>query len=251
MKKLYEKNEITFTIVWIVIYCVVNSFSNSLNEKIGIEFASTVVFCIIQAVILVIFLKKNNLFEKYKFCKPSAKAKSFLFYIPLIIISIANLSNGVALNYSLTGTICHFVGMLFVGFLEELIFRGFLFTAMAKKNVKSAIIVSSVTFGIGHIINLINGSGMSLVSNLCQIFYAVAFGFLVVTIFHRGGSIIPCILAHSAVNSINTFSNGEGVTTEYEIARSLIMAVFIVAYTLILTKTLPKNEASVPDVSEK
>ena len=64
--------------------------------------------------------------------------------------------------------------MLCVGFLEETIFRGLPFTAIAKDNIKSAAIISSVTFGIGHIINLFNGSGMDLVNNLCRIVFAVA-----------------------------------------------------------------------------
>lgn len=91
--------------------------------------------------------------------------------------------------------------MLCVGFLEEVIFRGFLFTSIAKDTTKSAIIISSVTFGIGHIINLFNGSGMDLLSNLCQIVFAIAVGFLLVTIFYRGGSLLPCILVHSAINN--------------------------------------------------
>lgn len=60
--------------------------------------------------------------------------------------------------------------MLCVGFSEEAIS-----TAIAKDNIKSAVIISSVTFGIGHIINLFNGSGMDLVSNLCRIVFAVAY----------------------------------------------------------------------------
>lgn len=73
--------------------------------------------------------------------------------------------------------------MLCVGFLEEAIFRGLPFTAIAKDNIKSAVIISSVTFGIGHIINLFNGSGMDLVNNLCRIVFAVAVGFPLVTFF--------------------------------------------------------------------
>ena len=35
MKKLYEKNEQTFAIVWIVFYCVLQSLANPLNKRIG------------------------------------------------------------------------------------------------------------------------------------------------------------------------------------------------------------------------
>lgn len=37
MKKLYEKNELTFALVWIGVYCVLQSLANPLNEIIGIE----------------------------------------------------------------------------------------------------------------------------------------------------------------------------------------------------------------------
>ena len=47
MKKLYEKNELTFAIVWIVIYCVLQSLANPLNEIIGIEYSASAVFCIL------------------------------------------------------------------------------------------------------------------------------------------------------------------------------------------------------------
>ena len=43
----------------------------------------------------------------------------------------------------------------------------------------------------------------------CKRKYIVfAVGFLFVTLFYRGGSLIPCIITHSAINSLGTFSNG-------------------------------------------
>lgn len=242
MKQLYEKNELTFAIVWIVIYCVLLSLANPLNEKIGIEFSASAVFCILQSVILFIFILRNNLLERYGLCKSSVPARCFLYYVPLFILATGNLWSGVADNYSLWGTVCRIVGMLCVGFIEEVIFRGFLFKAMAKDNPKSAIIISSVTFGIGHLVNLFNGSGMDLASNLCQICFAIAIGFLLVTIFYRGGSLLPCIFTHSAINTLGTFANGAGVTVEKRIIRVLIMIALTVAYTLILTKTLPRRQ---------
>lgn len=130
--------------------------------------------------------------------------------------------------------------MLCVGFLEEVIFRGLLFKAIAKDNIKSAVIISSVTFGIGHIINLFNGSGMDLVNNLCQIVFAVAVGFLLVTIFYRGGSLFPCIIVHSTINTLGTFANDSGLTAELRLLQLAVLIVITVAYTLILTRTLPK-----------
>lgn len=241
MKKLYEKNELTFSIMWIVVYCVLQSLANPLNKIIGIEYAASAAFCILQTIVLFTFIRKNKLQERYGLCKSSVPASRFLYYVPLIILATGNLWNGAAVNYSLPETVCRIVCMLCVGFLEEVIFRGFLFVSIAKENVRSAIIISSVTFGVGHLINLFNGSGMELVNNLCQICFAIAVGFLLVTIFYRGGSLLPCIIVHSAINTLGTFANDTDLTMQMNLLHIFALILITVAYTLILTKTLPRK----------
>ena len=242
MKKLYEKNELTFAIVWIVVYCVLQSVGNPLNKVIGIEYAASAVFCILQTIVLFTFIRKNNLQKLYGLCKTPVPAWRFLYYVPLFILASGNLWNGAALNYTPAETVCRIVCMLCVGFLEEVIFRGFLFVAIAKDNIKSAVVISSVTFGIGHIINLFNGSGMNLVNNLCQIVFAVAVGFLLVTIFYRGGSLLPSIIVHSPINTLGTFANDTNLTAKMHLLHIGILIVITIVYTMILTKTLPKTQ---------
>ncbi len=241
MKKLYERSELAFSIVWIVVYCVLQSLANPLGKIIGIEYSASALFCILQTIVLLVFILKNRLQNRYGLCKSPVPTWRFLFYVPLVVLASGNLWNGVALNYSPAETVCRVVCMLCVGFLEEVIFRGLLFVAIAKDNVRSAIVISSITFGIGHVINLFNGSGMNLISNLCQIVFAIAVGFLLVTIFYRGGSLFPCIIVHSAINTLGTFANDTSLTTEMQLLHLAILIVITVAYTLILTRTLPKN----------
>ena len=241
MKKLYEKNQLTFALLWIVVYCALQSLANPLNKVVGVEYSASAAFCILQAVILVAFIQKSHLQKRYGLCRSSVSASRFLYYVPLFILASGNLWNGIALNYSLPETVCRIVCMLCVGFLEEVIFRGLLFTAIAKDNIKSAVVISSVTFGIGHIINLFNGSGMELVNNLCQIVFATAVGFLLITIFYRGGSLLPCILVHSTINTLGTFANDAGLTMEMRLLHLGALIAITVAYTLILTRTLPEK----------
>ena len=242
MRKLYEKNELRFAIAWIVVYCVLQSLANPLNKAIGIGYAASAAFCILQTVVLFTFIRKNGLQQRYGLCRPSVPAGRFLYYMPLLILASGNLWNGVAVNYAPAETACRIVCMLCVGFLEEVIFRGLLFTAIAKNNIRSAVVISSVTFGIGHLINLFNGSGMDLVSNLCQIVFAIAVGFLLVTIFDRGGSLLPCIIVHAAINTLGTFANDADFTTEMHLLHLAVLIVITATYTLILTRTLPKNQ---------
>ncbi len=242
MKKLYEKNELTFALAWIVFYCVLQSLANPLNKIIGIGYSASAFFCILQTVVLFNFIRKNNLQKRYGLCKSPFPAARFLYYVPLVILASGNLWNGVAVNYSPIETACRIVCMLCVGFLEEVIFRGLLFSAIAKNNINSAIVISSVTFGIGHIINLFNGSGMDLINNICQIIFAIAVGYLLVTIFYRGGSLLSCIIVHSAINTLSTFADTKEFTVEMQLLHTAVLIIISVAYTLILTRTLPKDQ---------
>ena len=242
MEKLYEKNETAFAVVWIAVYCVLQSLANPLNKMMGVEYAASAVFCVLQTVVLFVFLRKNHLQKRYGLCKSTVPAWRFLYYVPLVVLATGNLWNGMAVHYTPVETACRIVCMLCVGFLEEVIFRGLLFVALARENVRSAVVISSVTFGIGHIINLLNGSGMELVNNLCQIVFAVAVGFLLVTIFDRGGSLLPCILVHAAINTLGTFANDAGLTMERQLLHIAVLILLTVAYNLILMRTLPKNQ---------
>ena len=130
--------------------------------------------------------------------------KKYLYFLPLLIIVSVNLWNGFNINNSATEILFHILTMLNIGFIEEIIFRGFLFKMMAKNNVKSAIIVSAITFGAGHIVNLFVGA--ELIPTLIQICYAASIGYLFVIIFYKSQSLVPCIVTHSLVNSLSVFN---------------------------------------------
>ena len=143
------------------------------------------------------------------------------------------------MNFKPSELCFHIILMICVGFLEELIFRGFLFEAMAKDNMKSAIAVSSITFGIGHIINLFNGHGMNFTEVIIQIVMAVAMGFLLVMVYLRSGSIIPCMVTHAAFNITGAFSNEQNLPMQTELLQDGLLIVIIIAYLLVLLKTAP------------
>ena len=108
------------------------------------------------------------------------------------------------MNETLPVTVLYMISMVFVGFLEEIIFRGFLFGAMQKDGLTWAVLVSSVTFGMGHIVNLLLGE--PLLDTLLQLVYASAMGFCYTAIFHTCGSILPCIVSHAFVTSTSIFA---------------------------------------------
>ena len=239
MKKLYEKTELGFALMWIGIYCLGMSVFDAVSVALGAENAATAVFALIVSLFLQFWLRRQGLAERFGLCRVKAPARVFWFYIPLALITLYNLWLGVGLRYGALETVSFVVKMLCVGFLEELIFRGFLFKAMSRDSVKWAVIVSSLSFGLGHILNLINGSGMGLAENLVQIVSAVLIGFLYVLIFIRSGSLWMCIISHGVFNSLSAFSVSE--KSDYTV---IILCVITIIYALIILKTFPQKAVS-------
>lgn len=229
MTKAFEKHETLFCLLLIIIYIVVNfvcvqNFGNT-------SFVSFIANTIISACLIVIMLVLKR--TSYYGLKKVENARQYLYFIPLLIIVTVNLWNGFNINHSSKEIIFHILTMLNIGFIEEIIFRGFLFKMMAKNNVKSAIIVSAITFGAGHIVNLINGA--DLISTLFQICYATSTGYLFVIIFYKSKSLVPCILTHSLINSLSVF-NVENTVSLYILP--IFLTIIPLVYAIYINKKI-------------
>jgi membrane protease YdiL (CAAX protease family) len=225
LRKLYEKSELGFALVWIGLYVTVMNIAlqlcggfDDLGSKTVFQVLIPVVCICVLAVAATAWILGNNMGEKFGFCRFRGDIKNFLWFIPLILMSCINLKNGLGLSASWTVSALMAMNMALAGYVEEIIFRGFLFRAMEKENLKSALIVSAVTFGAGHIVNLANT--VDTIGVLLQVCYAIVIGFLYTVIVYKGGSLWPCIASHMAVNATSVFALEQGVFTD------LIAAVF-------------------------
>ncbi len=229
MKKMIEKHEDWVCYILIAVYVIVNSYC---MQNFGLtDYRSVVVNTIFSAVLLVLIIHLKRV--SYYGLTKVTDLKSYLYFIPLLLIVSVNLWNGLSINNTSGEILCHILTMLNVGFLEEIIFRGFLFKMMAKSNVKSAIIVSSVTFGIGHIVNLLNGA--DFIPTLLQICYAMAIGYLFVIIFYKSKSLVPCIAAHCFINASSIF-NVETKLSLY--IAPIVLVVVPLAYAFYINRTV-------------
>lgn len=236
MKKLYDKSEIAFAVAWIIAYCFFLSLGDNISAGLGMMKVATLPIAILLSMILFFFLKRNDLLDSYGLCKAKVPASKMLFYIPVLVMFTANLWYGIGLYVSPLEAICYVLTMFCVGFLEEVIFRGLLFNAMRKDGVKSAIVVSSLTFGMGHIINLFNGSGAEFLPNLLQVVYATAAGFMFVMIYYKSQSLWVCIAAHGVFNALSVFVNEATVTDAWRIFSCIFLIVVCGGYGLYLIK---------------
>lgn len=220
MTKLYRKSELAFALVWIGLYVVVMNIAlqfcdgfDNLENKTVPQMLVPVICILALAVVATLWMIRNGSAKKFGFCAFKGNMKSFLWFLPLIILSCTNLKNGLALSASLGVTLLMAVNLALGGYVEEIIFRGFLFQAMAKDNLRNAVIVSAVTFGAGHIVNVLNTA--DILGVLLQVGYAIAIGFLYTVVTYKGGSLWPCIASHMFVNCSSVFAQEEGLFTSF------------------------------------
>lgn len=238
MYRLYKKDEVKFSLVWIIAYVVLLSVADNLSGSLGFEKIITAPVCIVFVLFIIGFIKKYNLSEQYGLCSFKGSQKNYLYFIPLGFITSVNLWNGVAINISAFEIVLFIISMLCVGFIEEIIFRGFLFKAMSRDNIKSAVFVSSITFGMGHIVNLLNGR--DLIPTLLQTCYAAAIGFMFTIIFYKGKSLWPCIIAHGILNSLAIFAVQR--TQMFSIITAIVLCAISLLYALWILKKAEKSE---------
>ena len=201
MRKLYEKKEIFFAVLWIVAYCaVMTTAKGRFGYGSGWCLLALAAFAAgITAVVL-----KWNLQDKYGLSGWPKNTKRFLYLIPMWVLATGNLWDGFAPSFQGAELAVATLSMLLIGYVEEMLFRGFLFKAMLGNGKPvAAIVVSAVTFGIGHIVNLL--AGQASVETVLQILFAISWGFILTMVFYRCGSLIPCIIAHAMIDAFSLY----------------------------------------------
>ena len=226
MRRLYEKNEVLFAVLWIVAYCVVMA---PIKGKLGYGSFWWLAAMLVFAAGILMFVKANHLEEKYGLKGFPGDMKRYLFFIPMFILATGNLWGGCFLSYHGTELIIAVLSMALVGFVEEMIFRGFLFKAMlGNGRTVSAIIVSAMTFGIGHLVNLF--AGQASLETMVQVIFAVSWGFIFTMVFYKSGSLLPCIIAHALIDVFSLFSADNKMADWIYIGATIVTAVIYCIY---------------------
>lgn len=205
MRKLYEKREVLFAVLWILAYCLVIA---PLKGKLGFESAWMPLALLLFAAGMTAFIKANRLEGKYGLRSWPKNSRRFLYFLPMLILAAGNLWDGFAPSYHGLPLLFAVLSMLLIGYVEELLFRGFLFKALLSEGRPSAaIVISALSFGMGHIVNLLTGQGGF--ETLVQILFAVAWGFMLTLVFYKSGSLLPCVLAHVMIDVFSLFGKDD------------------------------------------
>ncbi len=226
MYKLYEKKEILFAVLWIVAYCVV---LGTIKGNLGNSSVIMLIALLAFSAGIIAFVKANHLEDKYGLAGWPKDMKRYLFFIPMWILATGNIWDGFDPSYQGSELLISVLSMILVGFVEEMIFRGFLFRAMLSKDKTIvAIIVSAVTFGIGHIVNLF--TGQASFETVMQIVFAISWGFILTMVCYKSGSIIPCIIAHSMIDALSLFGADNEIVDWIYVGMTIVVAIVYCIY---------------------
>ena len=226
MRKFYETKPVLFAILWIVVYVVLiaplrGRFGDgSLQMLLGLVAISTVLL----AVIRLLGIQKELGMTRWL-----QNGRALLWLLPMWVLSTGNLWGGVGVRYDAITSVMAVLSFLLVGVAEEIIFRGFLFNGMKKTgSLTVAIIVSAITFGMGHIVNLLTGHATA--ETLVQMIFAVAWGFLFTFAYLKGGSLLPCIAIHGLIDAFSVFVRDNAAADWAYIIATVVIAVVYCLY---------------------
>ena len=223
---MYEKKEIWFAVIWIVLYCVI---LGTIRGNFGDDSLAMLIALLVFTAGITVFVKANHLEEKYGLAGWPKNTKRYLFFIPMWILATGNIWDGFSPSYQGIALVYAVLSMILVGYVEEMIFRGFLFRAMLGENkTMVAIIVSAVTFGMGHIVNLF--TGQAGFETVMQIIFAISWGFILTMVCYKSGSIIPCIIAHSVIDALSLFGADNELIDWIYIGATIVTAIVYCIY---------------------
>ena len=239
MVRLMEKKPVLHAVVWILLYLVLVNIGEALSQSAEAVPLVTGALLLLFSAAMVLYLKKNRNPDMPGSKRVTAgDLRKTLYYLPLLLLALAQFAQGLepSLTFSRVFAVC--LLMLGTGFVEEMLFRGFLLQGIqSKSGVRRAILISGVTFGIGHIVNLLRGYGLGELAG--QIAAAVAMGIVLALLAAITKNLLPGILFHILFNISGTLSRQDSGLQAYVLI--LIFAV-AVPYAIYLYRFVPGME---------
>lgn len=213
MKRLYEKNEVRHFLVWLAIYLGVGIVVINIGAAVGISEHDVVALPLLAlAVVMLVYLHRTGIGAEIGLGTPPAvPAPRMWFYLPLLLLVGMPLTSGLRHDLAALAVGAIVVHYVAVGFLEEVLFRGLLLRAMLnKRRPVWAVVISALTFGIGHVVSLL--IGQSAQDTVWQIINATFVGLIFTLVVIATASLTMVIIAHMLYNIIAALSEVSAVT---------------------------------------
>jgi membrane protease YdiL (CAAX protease family) len=190
-------------LIAIFIYIALVNVGDALGEAYGLGSVITALLVLALASVLV---KKHARKELGLIIPSLSNLQKWVYFLPLALMVLVQWVAGLEPGIGAAGVGEAALLMLGVGFVEEVLFRGMLFQAIEKTSTtRRAVIISGVTFGLGHIVNLLRGYSASELAG--QIVLAIVIGILLSLLMARTRSVVVGAVFHILFNFSGTVTN--------------------------------------------
>lgn len=235
-----QRRPMLFTGLLLLVILVIFVLSGAISLQLKLSaLAMTLMGDGALTLIALFLLTRLQWWREVGFRLPSKPHYLWFFTVPClpIILNIAFLG----VSYPGIERLLFFLALaLLVGFVEETYFRGMILQALLIRGPWQAVIISSLLFGMMHLLNV--AAGANLAVTLLQIVYAVAIGMMYAALALRTQTIIPLIVTHGLTDFFGYLALNSTIVTS-----RLSMLVFIVtvgeiivytAYSIILMRQM-------------
>lgn len=201
LKKKLTNNQID-ALILILGYLFCASFPFSLFIKNNDVLVNTLSFILILAYLtfIIIFLILN---KKIKISRNPINIKNILLISPSLIVVVSNYFYlfFVKSSFEITSSIIYQLCLtVIVVTLEELLFRGILFSELKEEKPLTRILIASALFGLCHISRFFSSFNPI---DLLSVLYTFALGLVIGLLYEYGGSLISAIIFHFLFNFLN------------------------------------------------
>lgn len=231
-----KRKELAGVLIRILVYVIVMRVFEDVNDGNNTQGWRMMITAILLGLLLIGMAKENDYSRLGLTTKTAIPWKTVLFLLPMVVVASVNLWHGIDICFEVLDMVWYILSMIFIGFIEEILFRGYLLQLLLKKSVKVAIIVSSLTFGLGHVVNLLNGA--EVVPTILQLVYAICIGLMLSVFMVKVKHLLPCCFFHGMLNALAAFSNENGQTIGYQVTVCVAISVISVAYAWLLWRRI-------------
>lgn len=236
MRALRERSPIWHALAWIGIYVAAVQIGDVFSVDVfDVENVVTGPLLVVLSVVMITYLRANGWLEHYgiRNLRRSDFTRSF-FYLPLVLMALLQIVKGWDGDVDGAEVLLIVVLMVAVGFLEELVFRGLLYRALlTRRSVMAAVLISGVTFGVGHVVNL--ARGYSATEQILQVLVGIALGIVLALLFAVTGTILPGAVFHVVLNIVANLTAEDADLERYVV---MVTIVVCLGYALYLVRRL-------------
>ena len=213
-KAFHKDNPLSFTLFELILFLILGILLNIIFFNLipwNISYLSEIIVEVVLGFLALILMIRLGLFEKEMFSSKNLflgiKLGFFILvsgFIQLLIYLYLNVNSHFCINWvSLVASVFYSFA---IGFYEEVFMRGLLLGNLVKnydKGVFKGLIISSLIFGLAHLVNLIHAP---LFDTIVQVIYSITAGILFGAVFIKSKNLLSLIILHGVFNLFTYFT---------------------------------------------